>query len=95
MWCAPAGALRSWHEIGDIVVAARGDIPIHVRDVAQVTIGRDLRLGSASMNGHEVVLGTVLMLVGGNSRTVAAAVDAKIDEINRTLPPSHSQSGRY
>ena len=38
-------------------------------------------------NGHEVVLGTALMLIGGNSRTVAAAADAKIKEINRTLPP--------
>jgi cobalt-zinc-cadmium resistance protein CzcA len=82
------GRVEKLAEIGDIVVAARGDIPIHVKDVAQVTIGRDLRLGSASMNGHEAVLGTVLMLVGGNSRTVAAAVDAKINEINRTLPPA-------
>ena len=39
------------------------------------------------MNGREVVLGTALMLVGGNSRTVAAAAEAKIKEINRTLPP--------
>jgi heavy metal efflux system protein len=83
-----SGRVEKLAEIGDIVVAARGDIPIHVKDVAQVTIGRDLRLGSASMNGHEAVLGTVLMLVGGNSRTVAAAVDAKISEINRTLPPA-------
>ena len=83
-----SGRVEKLTEIGDIVVAARGDIPIHVKDVAQVKIGRDLRLGSASMNGHEAVLGTVLMLVGGNSRTVAAAVDAKIDEINRTLPPA-------
>ena len=82
-----SGRVETLAEIGDIVVAARGDIPIHVKDVAEVTIGRDLRLGSASMNGHEAVLGTVLMLVGGNSRTVAAAVDAKINEINRTLPP--------
>jgi heavy metal efflux system protein len=83
-----SGRVETLAEIGDIVVAARGDIPIHVKDVAEVTIGRDLRLGSASMNGREAVLGTVLMLVGGNSRTVAAAVDAKIDEINHTLPPS-------
>ncbi len=82
-----SGRIEKLAEIGDIVVAARGDIPIHVKDVALVTNGRDLRLGSASMNGHEAVLGTVLMLVGGNSRTVAAAVDAKINEINRTLPP--------
>ena len=39
------------------------------------------------MNGREVVLGTALMLIGGNSRTVAAAADAKIKEINRVLPP--------
>jgi len=83
-----SGRVETLEEIGDIVVAARGDIPIHVKDVAEVTIGRDLRLGSASMNGREAVLGTVLMLVGGNSRTVATAVDAKISEINRTLPPS-------
>src|SRR5215471_8417584 len=83
-----SGRVENLAEIGDIVVATRGDTPIYVKDVAQVTVGRDLRLGSASMNGRETVLGTVLMLVGGNSRTVAADVDAKIKEINRTLPPS-------
>jgi cobalt-zinc-cadmium resistance protein CzcA len=83
-----SGRVETLGEIGDIVVAARGDIPIYVKDVAEVTIGRDLRLGSASMNGREAVLGTVLMLVGGNSRTVASAVDAKIKEINHTLPPA-------
>jgi heavy metal efflux system protein len=83
-----SGRVETLAEIGDIVVATRGDIPIHVKDVATVMVGHDLRLGSASIDGHEAVLGTVLMLVGGNSRTVAAAVDAKIDEINRTLPPS-------
>ena len=39
------------------------------------------------MNGREVVLSTALMLIGGNSRTVAAAAGAKINEINQTLPP--------
>ncbi len=82
------GRVETLSEIGDIVVAARGDIPIHVRDVAEVSVGRDLRLGSASIDGHEAVLGTVLMLVGGNSRTVAAAVDDKIKQVGRTLPPS-------
>src|SRR5262249_34684086 len=72
----------------EIVVATRGAVPVRVKDVAEVTIGRELRTGSASVNGREVVLGTALMLVGGNSRTVAAAADAKIKEINRTLPPS-------
>src|SRR6266478_1602388 len=82
-----SGRVETLAEIEDIVVATRGAVPVRVRDVAAVTLGRELRTGSASVNGHEVVLGTALMLVGGNSRTVAAAADAKIKEINRTLPP--------
>ena len=53
--------------------------PIRVSDVADVRSARELRTGSASENGREVVVGTALMLIGANSRTVAAAVDAKID----------------
>jgi cobalt-zinc-cadmium resistance protein CzcA len=82
-----SGRVETLEEIGDIVVAARDDVPIYLKDVATLTIGRDLRFGSASIDGHEAVLGTVLMLVGGNSRTVATAVDEKIQEIGRTLPP--------
>jgi cobalt-zinc-cadmium resistance protein CzcA len=81
------GRVEHLDEIGQIVIATRNGVPVRVRDVADVTIGRELRTGSASVNGHEVVLGTALMLVGGNSRTVAAAADAKINDINRTLPP--------
>jgi cobalt-zinc-cadmium resistance protein CzcA len=65
------------------VVASRRDTPIHLRDVAEVSIGRDLRTGTASMNGRETVLGTVLMLVGGNSRTVAA-----VDTVHWNCPCS-------
>jgi heavy metal efflux system protein len=87
------GRVEHLAEIGDIVVAAHKDIPVRVRDVAEISIGRDLRTGSASMNGRETVLGTALMLVGGNSRTVAAAADSKLGEINRTLPPGiHAQA---
>jgi heavy metal efflux system protein len=83
-----SGRVERLAEIGDIVVATRGGVPVRVKDVAQVASGRELRTGSASVNGAEVVLGTALMLVGGNSRTVAAAADAKIKEVNRTLPAS-------
>ena len=82
-----SGRVESLAEIGEIVVATRGGVPVRVKDVAEVTVGRELRTGSASVNGREVVLGTVLMLVGDNSRTVAAAADAKIQEVNHTLPP--------
>jgi len=82
-----AGRLESMDEIGNVVVATRGGVPIRVKDIAEVRIGRDLRTGSASENGQEVVVGTALMLIGGNSRTVAAAVDTKMKEIVRSLPP--------
>jgi heavy metal efflux system protein len=81
------GLIARLAEIKEIAVTTRGGVPVRVRDLAQVTVGRELRTGSASVNGHEVVLGTALMLVGGNSRTVSAAADAKIKDINGTLPP--------
>lgn len=83
-----AGRLESMEEIGNIVVTTRGGVPVRVNDVAEVKIGRELRTGSASENGQEVVVGTALMLIGGNSRTVSAAVDAKMQVINKSLPPS-------
>ena len=80
------GSLENLTDIGDVVISTRGSVPVRVRDVAQVAIGGEIRTGSASENGHEVVVGTALMLIGSNSRTVAAAVDAKIDQVRRTLP---------
>jgi cobalt-zinc-cadmium resistance protein CzcA len=82
-----AGRVENIDDISNIVVATRGGVVVRVRDVADVAIGRELRTGSASIDGREVVLGTALMLIGGNSRTVAAAADARIKEIRRTLPP--------
>ena len=82
-----AGRVENMEDISNIVVTTRGGFPVRVKDVAEVAIGRELRTGSASVGGREVVLGTALMLIGGNSRTVAAAADARIMEIGRTLPP--------
>ncbi len=81
------GRLETIDDVRDVVVAARGGVPIRVKDIGAVAVGADLRTGSASANGQEVVIGTALMLIGGNSRTVAAAVGAKMKEIERTLPP--------
>ncbi|MBN8960982.1 MAG: CusA/CzcA family heavy metal efflux RND transporter [Rhizobiales bacterium] len=80
------GRLESLDEIGDVVISTRGGVPVRVRDVADLNIGGEIRTGSASVDGEEAVIGTALMLVGSNSRTVAALVDAKIDDIRRLLP---------
>lgn len=81
------GRISTAEEIGDIVVTSRGGVPIYMRDIAEVGIGKELRTGSASENGEEVVVGTSLMLIGANSRTVSEAVDSKLKEIVKSLPP--------
>ena len=81
-----AGRIENAQQIADIVLGTRSGTPIYVSDVASVGVGRELRTGSASENGEEVVVGTALMLIGANSRTVAADVELKIAEIARTLP---------
>ncbi|ALK97711.1 cation transporter [Massilia sp. WF1] len=73
-------------ELGKIVVATRNGTPILVSQVAQVGVGHAVRFGSASEAGREVVIGTAVMRIGENSRTVAAAVDARLKEIARSLP---------
>ena len=82
-----AGRLESMGEIENVLVTTRGGVPVRIKDIAEVRIGRDLRTGSASEDGQEVVVGTALMLIGENSRTVAAGVDAKMTEIRKSLPP--------
>jgi cobalt-zinc-cadmium resistance protein CzcA len=80
------GQVQSMDDIRDIIVGTAQGQPIHVRDIASVELGRELRTGAATANGQEVVLGTVFMLMGENSRTVARAVDQQMKAINRTLP---------
>ncbi len=81
------GRLSRAEELSAVVVAERDGTPIRVADLATVAIGPELRGGSASEDGEEVVLGTALMLLGANSRLVARAVDARIAEIQSSLPP--------
>jgi len=80
------GQVTSMEDIADIVVGQAQGVPVRVRDVADVGLGQELRSGAATENGREVVLGTVFMLLGENSRQVSLAVDQRLAEINRSLP---------
>ncbi|RTL32912.1 MAG: CusA/CzcA family heavy metal efflux RND transporter, partial [Burkholderiales bacterium] len=80
------GQVRSIADIGNVVLRNEGSVPVRIKDVASVELGRELRTGAATDNGKEVVLGTVFMLIGENSRTVSQAVDKKMAEINKNLP---------
>jgi len=83
--CAP-GQVANLVDIGNIIVGSREGVPIRIGDVAEVGMGKELRTGAATENGREVVLGTVFMLIGENSRTVSQAVAKRLEEVNRTLP---------
>ena len=80
------GQVGNIEDIANIVITSVDGAPIRISNVADVSIGKELRTGAATENGREVVLGTVFMLIGENSRTVSQAVAAKLADINRTLP---------
>ena len=80
------GQLKDIESIRAIAVATRGNRPITLGQIANVEIGGELRTGAATADGNEVVLGTVLMLAGENSRVVSKRVAERLKEINRTLP---------
>ncbi len=81
------GRIENIQQIEDTVIVSKEGTPVYIKDIANVAIGKELRTGSGSENGAEAVVGTALMLIGANSRDVAAAVDQKFIEIGKTLPP--------
>jgi len=78
--------VRTGDELARTVVASRDGVPVLVSQVATVRPGQGIRTGSASENGHEVVVGTAVMRIGENSRTVAGAVGERLGVIGRSLP---------
>ena len=81
------GQVQSIEDIEQVVVGGGEGVPVRIRDVADVAIGKELRTGAATLNSKETVVGTAMMLMGENSRAVADRVDSAMKEINRTLPP--------
>lgn len=80
------GTLNNISDIENTLVTSSSGRAIRVSDIAQVSIGHDLRTGGATYNGEETVLGIAMMAMGENSRTVSKAVDAKIRDIQNSLP---------
>lgn len=80
------GQAGTLEEIGRIPLSTRDGAALTIADVARVSEGQGLRTGAATQNGREVVMSTVFMLIGENSRTVASATAEKLLQINRNLP---------
>lgn len=82
------GLINSIQDIKKIPVKTLESFKIiKIEDIAHVTLGKQLRTGAATSNGQEVVLGTIMMLLGENSRTVSTRVHEKMEEIKKDLPP--------
>ena len=76
------------------MIGSRGGMPVRIRDVADVREGKDLRTGAATLNGKETVLGTAMLLIGENSRTVAQRVAAKLERDRTSRCPRRRSRAR-
>lgn len=89
------GQIAQLQQLAQLPIRSDNGSVVRIADVAQVGEGRELRSGASTQNGHEVVMSTVMMLIGENSRTVAKAVGEKLDEINASLPAGISVTPVY
>tara|TARA_R110001592_G_scaffold165798_1_gene400310 strand:+ start:6054 stop:9191 length:3138 start_codon:yes stop_codon:yes gene_type:complete len=80
------GQIENINALANTVVKTTDGASVRISDVASVVEGHGLRTGAATQDGREVVMSTVFMLIGENSRTVAFAVGEKLKEINKSLP---------
>ena len=89
------GQAESMDDLGAIVIEENDGLPVRIRDIGTVGLGKELRSGAATQNGREVVMSTVFMLIGENSRTVSAAVAERLEEIKPSLPPGITATAVY
>ena len=87
------GRVANAEQIGDIVVKAKDGVPVHVRDVADVEIGSEIRRGAVTYGGKgEAILGLGFTLIGENTHEVTTRLKAKLKELRPALPPGvHAQ----
>lgn len=81
------GRIASIQDIGKIVVKTQGNIPVYIKDIAEVGFGNAPRFGAITANGKgETVLGQVMMLKGANSSQVIKDVKERVTQISENLP---------
>jgi len=90
-----SGQAESLDHLRNAVIVEHDGVPVRVSDVASVSVGEELRNGAATQNGHEVVMSTVFMLIGENSRAVSHAVAEKLEEIQPSLPRGITATAVY
>ncbi|MGQ9805158.1 MAG: efflux RND transporter permease subunit [Chlorobiales bacterium] len=82
------GQAKSIRDLELTLIRSTDNVPIYVRDVADVKIGEEIRQGAVTRDREgEIVTGIVMMMRGENSRVVIERIQEKIDALNRTLAP--------
>ncbi len=89
------GQAEDTDALNNIVIRQQKGVPVRIQDVATVSVGQELRTGAATQNGREVVMSTVFMLIGENSRKVANDVSLKLQEIKSGLPDGITVTEAY
>ncbi|MDE3236556.1 MAG: CusA/CzcA family heavy metal efflux RND transporter [Bacteroidota bacterium] len=81
------GLVKNLEDIGTIVVKKAGNVPVLIRDVADVRLGSAIRYGATVYNNEGEVAGAVVMMLKGeNSNKVIGNIKKKIKEIEKSLP---------
>jgi len=80
------GLIQSIDDIKNIVISQNNNVPIYIKDVANVTAGPDFRRGVLTKSGYEAAGGIVIQRMGENTLNVIDQVKAKIAEIQPSLP---------
>ena len=84
------GLLKNIEDIENLPVKLNKSLEIiKIKDIAKVTLAEELRNGAALVNGEEAVLGTVMMMLGENSRKVATKVAEEVQTISKNLPDGY------
>ena len=89
------GQAASLDDLNNIMIGEHQGVPVRVKDVATVSLGKELRSGAATQNGREVVMSTVFMLIGENSRTVANDIAIKLEKVKSSLPEGITVTAVY
>ncbi|CAH1904578.1 Cation efflux system protein CzcA [Candidatus Nitrotoga sp. HW29] len=77
------GLIKTLNDIRMIVLKEQNGVPVLMRDVAEITIGHEVRYGALLKNGvTESVGGIVMMIRAGNAKAIVSRVKQRVEEIN-------------
>ena len=88
------GYIRSVQDVLDSVVKVNDNVPLFIKDIANVSLGPEMRRGALDKEGAEVVGGVVVVRFGENPLQVIKNVKQKIKEIGPGLATKTLPDGR-